>query len=131
MMEVSSEDASRKFKKVPIGAAQAKWESLQPNNRESSGNGGGKRKASDAGMAGSPITAEAESNSRQEPIEIDSSSESEGVEGGGATIGQVPDADKPLPSTEDTESEENGESRSLSSGGGRGGFMAKRGGRRA
>ena len=143
-MEVNSEDASKKYpKKVPIGAAQAKWESLQPKKTNDESNANGKRKVLDAAMTDIPTTARAGSNSRQEPIEIDSSSGSEVVElpvGGEKPVvavgasnggnGEVVDADKPLPSTEDTESEQTGESRPSSSGGGRRGFMARRSGRR-
>ena len=143
-MEVNSEDASKKYpKKVPVGAAQAKWESLQPKKTNDESDGNGKHKALDATMTAVPTAARAGSNSRQELIEIDSSSGSEAVElptGGekpaavvGASKGgngEVADADKPLPSTEDTESEQTGESRPSSSGGGRRGFMARRSGRR-
>jgi hypothetical protein len=144
MLEVNSEDASKKYpKKVPVGAAQAKWESLQPKKTNDESNGNGKRNALDATMTDVPTAARAGSNSRQDPIEINSSSESEAVElptGGekpavvvGATNGgneEVADADKPLPSTEDTESEQTGGSRPSSSRGRTGGFMAKRSGRR-
>ena len=103
----------------------------------------GKRKASDAAMTDIPTAARAASSSRLEPIEIDSSSESDAAKldatNGGKPAadtaastdeeGGVADADKPLPSTEDTESEEAGESRPTSSSGTRGEYMAKRGGR--
>jgi len=164
-MKVSSEDAAKKYpKKVPVGAAQAQWESLQPrkNRGDAETSGNGKRKAEEA-MTNVPTPTaptiggvRPRPNFRQEPIEIDSSSDSEAIElpvsngkgkgaavvGGGATNSEsgnggfggdgVADADKPLPSTEDTESETTGESRPSSSGGAaRGGFMAKRGRRHA
>ena len=180
MMEVNSEDAAKKLpKKVPIAAAQAKWESLQPKkNGEIKLTTNSKRKASDAQVAdatSSAATAGAGDAGqlsgvrpgpyfRREPIEIESSSDSEAVQlplgagkgkgkeaaVGGATNGGsvglrgdeatdgVVDADKPLPSTEDTESDTAGESRPSSSGGAarggsrvRGLFTAKRGGRPA
>ena len=171
-MEVSSKDVTKKFpKRVPVAAAQAKWESLQPKkNGEIKLATNSKRKASDAQAADAPAIAIAAGVGsvrpgpyRQEPIEIESSSDSEAVQlpagagkengkeatvggaanGGSVELGDIAadgaaEADKPLPSTEDTESDATGESRPSSSGGAaqagsrvRGLFTAKRGGRHA
>jgi hypothetical protein len=121
MMEARSEDAVRKYpKKVPVGEAQAKWEALQPRKDGTGSASGytelGKRKASDVGMDGATDTGRANSGSREEVIVIDSDTESGGrsadagvgaAAGGvnGIGNGEVADADQPLPSTEDTESD--------------------------
>lgn len=156
MTEARSEDAASKHpKKVPVGAAQAKWEQLQPKNRANGTDGAsgmerdilhanGKQKATEEGVrtTETPMATSVSrvgSNTRAEPIEINSSSDSEAIElvpggkvpaAGGVNGSGVADADKLFPSTEDTESE-SGPSRPISSGGVRSGFMAKRGGRRS
>jgi hypothetical protein len=178
MVEVQAEDGATKYlpkKKVPVAAAQATWESLQP--RLDSGSSESATEAESASTRldkrkGRAIDGEpseeaepnaggrANFNSRQEPIEIDSDSGSEtdssiprnsSTHGGdsdnggsrvkgssflphhrtitelGGSIFQTPDADKPVPTTEHVGN--NGASRPASSGTGRGGFMARRGGR--
>jgi hypothetical protein len=156
--ELSSKDAASKHpKRVPVAAAQAKWEQLQPKRGATNGASGvdhsgfntnGKRKASEEGIETTegPATttgSRTSSNSKQEPIEIDSSSDSEAgktapgdgktpAPAGASNGNGVADKDKPLPSTEDIEAEVgSGASRRASSGNVRSGFMARRGGRRS
>jgi hypothetical protein len=140
MMQVRAEDAGSKFpKKVPVAAAQAKWEQLQPNKNRKPGDHGesaGQSAEEDTPMTDAPATrattAAAGSDSRREAITIDSSSDSEDIQprkSGSAVAGNEINADKLLPSAESTESEGSAR-RPSASRGGRGRFMARRGGRR-
>jgi hypothetical protein len=108
MMEVSSKDAASKYpKRVPVAAAQAKWEQLQPR-----------------------VKAQDGENTRQNFIEIDSSgSDAEQTSRRAKVLDVLVGKDKLLTSTEDTESETG--SRPTSSVSGRGKFMARRGGRQS
>ena len=108
MMEVSSQDAASKYpKKVPVAAAQAKWEQLQPR-----------------------VKAQDRDTSRRIAIEVDSSgSDAEQTHPRAELLGGLADKDKLLQSTEDTESESG--SRPTSSVSERGKFMARRGGRQS
>ena len=130
MIEVSSEDAASKYpkKKVPVAAAQAKWEQLRPRKNDD------QMQAAQSTPADATAPGRQGSNTVREAIEIDSGSDTEDLaeqnrQGARILHQLMADQDRPLPSTEDTESE-GAASRPTSSGRGRPQkFMARRGGR--
>ena len=126
-IRLSSDDSVSNFpkKRVPVSAAQAKWEALQPRQRESSSSV--ERVAEKIPPARKHV-----SNTQQEVIEIDSSSDTDVAaqsRSGAKILDQLlTDKDQPFPSTEDTESE-NAIRPTSSGSAARGRFMARRGGR--